>query len=181
MTDGSPGISKALVIFSGRFHWKQRCWRQPYCCFWVRFFYGLNWKYLTGMLLISKLSINFNTKGYVCRHVGDLGNIIAGEDKGVITYMTDSMVKLSGDNSVLGRAVVVSTCIIVIIITSTRHSCQYYVITIWLPRKITAFWRPFFFSAILGARIKGWFGPWWKRWQPVDWQCWCETGMLPHH
>ena len=94
------------------------------------FFYGLNWKYLTGMLLISKLSINFNTKGYVCRHVGDLGNIIAGEDKGVITYMTDSKVKLSGDHSVLGRAVVVSTCIIVIIITSTRHSCQYYVITI---------------------------------------------------
>ncbi|OXA59361.1 superoxide dismutase [Cu-Zn], chloroplastic [Folsomia candida] len=41
------------------------------------------------------------------RHVGDLGNIMA-DDKGVaVINITDRMISLTGDNSVLGRAFIV--------------------------------------------------------------------------
>jgi Cu-Zn family superoxide dismutase len=41
------------------------------------------------------------------RHVGDLGNIEAGEDGTAHLEMTDSMVKLNGAHSVIGRAIIV--------------------------------------------------------------------------
>ena len=41
------------------------------------------------------------------RHVGDLGNIKAKKNKTTKVKMTDKLVQLSGDHSVVGRAVVV--------------------------------------------------------------------------
>ncbi|KAG9294007.1 hypothetical protein G9A89_019345 [Geosiphon pyriformis] len=41
------------------------------------------------------------------RHVGDLGNVTADKDQNVVTTIYDSQVKLSGENSVVGRSVVV--------------------------------------------------------------------------
>jgi Cu-Zn family superoxide dismutase len=41
------------------------------------------------------------------RHVGDLGNIEASEDGTAHLEMTDSMVKLNGEHSVIGRAIIV--------------------------------------------------------------------------
>eukprot|EP00271_Cylindrocystis_brebissonii_P008240 TRINITY_DN2226_c0_g1_i1.p1 TRINITY_DN2226_c0_g1~~TRINITY_DN2226_c0_g1_i1.p1 ORF type:complete len:303 (+),score=23.29 TRINITY_DN2226_c0_g1_i1:164-1072(+) len=57
---------------------------------------------------------HFNPKGKThgapdaeVRHVGDLGNIVAGSDGTVSTTITDSQVTLSGADSVVGRAFVV--------------------------------------------------------------------------
>lgn len=41
------------------------------------------------------------------RHVGDLGNIEAGADGKVHIDLTDSMMKLDGDSSIIGRGVIV--------------------------------------------------------------------------
>merc|ERR1711874_529096 len=41
------------------------------------------------------------------RHVGDLGNIIAGDDGVAVIDMEDSQVTLNGLNSVIGRGVVI--------------------------------------------------------------------------
>eukprot|EP00005_Dracoamoeba_jomungandri_P003320 CAMPEP_0174256336 /NCGR_PEP_ID=MMETSP0439-20130205/5583_1 /TAXON_ID=0 /ORGANISM="Stereomyxa ramosa, Strain Chinc5" /LENGTH=157 /DNA_ID=CAMNT_0015338899 /DNA_START=45 /DNA_END=518 /DNA_ORIENTATION=+ len=41
------------------------------------------------------------------RHVGDLGNVVAGEDGCVKTTITDSQVQITGANSVAGRSIVV--------------------------------------------------------------------------
>ncbi|KAJ1355320.1 hypothetical protein KIN20_012664 [Parelaphostrongylus tenuis] len=41
------------------------------------------------------------------RHVGDLGNIFASRNNVTIISIMDSMVKLSGPNSVVGRAIVI--------------------------------------------------------------------------
>jgi Cu-Zn family superoxide dismutase len=40
------------------------------------------------------------------RHVGDLGNVVAGADGSVKTTITDAQVKLIGPHSVIGRTVV---------------------------------------------------------------------------
>ncbi|KAK2160390.1 hypothetical protein LSH36_134g02011 [Paralvinella palmiformis] len=41
------------------------------------------------------------------RHAGDLGNVIAGDDGKAVINITDSLVKLTGPNSVIGRTLVV--------------------------------------------------------------------------
>ncbi|KAL8167709.1 hypothetical protein V2J09_009208 [Rumex salicifolius] len=41
------------------------------------------------------------------RHVGDLGNLVAGDDGTVAFTMTDKQIKLTGPDSVVGRAIVV--------------------------------------------------------------------------
>ena len=42
------------------------------------------------------------------RHVGDLGNVTAGDDGVANINITDSRISLSGATSVIGRTVVVS-------------------------------------------------------------------------
>jgi len=44
----------------------------------------------------------------VCRHVGDLGNLEVSVDGTVEKTLTDPLIKLSGDTSVIGKALVVS-------------------------------------------------------------------------
>ena len=41
------------------------------------------------------------------RHVGDLGNIIAGDDGVAVIEMEDSQISLNGLNSIIGRGVVI--------------------------------------------------------------------------
>jgi len=41
------------------------------------------------------------------RHVGDLGNVVAGEDKVANISISDSIISLTGPNSIIGRTVVV--------------------------------------------------------------------------
>ncbi|MGE0101894.1 MAG: superoxide dismutase family protein [Blastocatellales bacterium] len=41
------------------------------------------------------------------RHAGDLGNLVAGEDGTAHVEVTDSVLKLSGDGSIIGRGVIV--------------------------------------------------------------------------
>lgn len=41
------------------------------------------------------------------RHVGDLGNVIANNQGIVSTTITDSLVSLTGKNSVIGRGIIV--------------------------------------------------------------------------
>ncbi len=41
------------------------------------------------------------------RHVGDLGNIEAGEDGTAHLEMTDSMISFSGEHSIIGRGIIV--------------------------------------------------------------------------
>jgi len=41
------------------------------------------------------------------RHVGDLGNVIAGSDGVVNTEIVDRLVSLAGPNSIIGRTIVV--------------------------------------------------------------------------
>jgi len=41
------------------------------------------------------------------RHVGDLGNVEAGDDGTAHLQMTDSMVSMQGEHSIIGRAVVI--------------------------------------------------------------------------
>ena len=45
---------------------------------------------------------------FTCRHVGDLGNIVADADGKATLDIIDKQLKLSGPNSIIGRAVVVS-------------------------------------------------------------------------
>ena len=42
------------------------------------------------------------------RHVGDMGNVIAGADGKATVALTDKLLKLSGANSIIGRTIVVS-------------------------------------------------------------------------
>ena len=42
------------------------------------------------------------------RHVGDLGNVTAGDSGVAPVDIKDSMLQLSGENSIIGRTVVVS-------------------------------------------------------------------------
>ena len=49
---------------------------------------------------------------FVCvcvRHVGDLGNIVQGADGAATVDIADSIVTLFGDNTVIGRSIVVGT------------------------------------------------------------------------
>ncbi|KAJ3040451.1 Superoxide dismutase [Cu-Zn] [Rhizophlyctis rosea] len=41
------------------------------------------------------------------RHVGDLGNVVAGPDGSVKTTITDKLISLSGQHSIVGRTIVV--------------------------------------------------------------------------
>lgn len=41
------------------------------------------------------------------RHVGDLGNLIVGDDRAVNFRITDKQIALTGPNSIVGRAIVV--------------------------------------------------------------------------
>ena len=42
------------------------------------------------------------------RHAGDLGNIVAGDDGVAKVDITDRLIPLTGENSIIGRSVVVS-------------------------------------------------------------------------
>ena len=44
----------------------------------------------------------------VCRHVGDLGNLVAGDEGVAKVDITDKQVSLTGPHSVIGRTMVVS-------------------------------------------------------------------------
>ncbi|KAH7437643.1 hypothetical protein KP509_05G082500 [Ceratopteris richardii] len=57
---------------------------------------------------------HFNPKGMEhgapedeIRHAGDLGNLVVGEDGSVDISITDSQIPLTGEDSIIGRAVVV--------------------------------------------------------------------------
>jgi Cu-Zn family superoxide dismutase len=45
--------------------------------------------------------------GDVERHVGDLGNVIAGDDGKAVVDITDKLMKLEGECSVIGRSLVI--------------------------------------------------------------------------
>ena len=51
--------------------------------------------------------MNHGAPGAEDRHVGDLGNIASSDDSVAVVRIEDHMVKLSGDISVIGRAIVV--------------------------------------------------------------------------
>jgi len=51
--------------------------------------------------------VNHGSESDAIRHVGDLGNIMANEDGVAVIDITDKIISLTGDNSVLGRAFVV--------------------------------------------------------------------------
>jgi len=42
------------------------------------------------------------------RHAGDLGNVVADESGTVVLDMVDAQIPISGENSIIGRSVVVS-------------------------------------------------------------------------
>jgi len=44
---------------------------------------------------------------YYCRHVGDLGNVVADEKGEADIQIKDSKITLTGPNSVIGRSLVV--------------------------------------------------------------------------
>ena len=46
------------------------------------------------------------------RHAGDLGNVVADEAGRAVIDITDSQIPLSGPNTIIGRSVVVRTCVI---------------------------------------------------------------------
>ena len=50
---------------------------------------------------------NHGAPGVVDRHVGDLGNIAVDEDMNTFVRIEDHLVKLSGETSVLNRAIVI--------------------------------------------------------------------------
>ena len=50
---------------------------------------------------------NHGAPGVVDRHVGDLGNVAADEDRNTVVRIEDHLVKLSGETSVLNRAIVI--------------------------------------------------------------------------
>ncbi|XP_002737020.1 superoxide dismutase [Cu-Zn]-like, partial [Saccoglossus kowalevskii] len=41
------------------------------------------------------------------RHVGDLGNVLVGDDRACNVNITDSMISLTGEHSIIGRSLVV--------------------------------------------------------------------------
>jgi len=45
-----------------------------------------------------------------CRHVGDLGNVVANETGEAAINLKDSKITLTGPNSVIGRSMVVGLC-----------------------------------------------------------------------
>ena len=49
------------------------------------------------------------------RHLGDLGNVVADASGKAAVEMTDPMMKLSGPHSVIGRTLVVSFFVVVLI------------------------------------------------------------------
>jgi len=50
---------------------------------------------------------NHGAPGAEDRHVGDLGNIVSSDESVAVVRIEDHQVKLSGDNTVIGRAIVV--------------------------------------------------------------------------
>ena len=50
---------------------------------------------------------NHGAPGAEDRHVGDLGNIVVDEDMNTFVRIEDHLVKLSGETSVLNRAIVI--------------------------------------------------------------------------
>ena len=52
--------------------------------------------------------VNHGGPDSAIRHVGDLGNIVAGADGVARVHITDCVIKLSGPHSIIGRGLVVS-------------------------------------------------------------------------
>lgn len=46
---------------------------------------------------------------YINRHVGDLGNVTAGQDNVAMIDITDKIITLAGPDSIIGRTMVVRT------------------------------------------------------------------------
>ncbi|XP_041128375.1 superoxide dismutase [Cu-Zn]-like isoform X2 [Polyodon spathula] len=44
------------------------------------------------------------------RHVGDLGNVVAGDDKVAVINIEDKLISLSGPHSIIGRTMVEISC-----------------------------------------------------------------------
>ena len=54
------------------------------------------------------------------RHAGDLGNIVADEGGRAVINITDAQIPLCGENSIIGRSVVVRVCVCVFCSSSTE-------------------------------------------------------------
>ena len=61
-------------------------------------------EYLIGNIFIKK---NHGGPTSTERHVGDLGNIEAGSDGKVVTVLSDSLASLFGENTIIGKAIVI--------------------------------------------------------------------------
>ena len=59
------------------------------------------------------------------RHVGDLGNIEVNEEGNVETIIEDDAVSLSGEFSVIGRAIVVRLMTIKLVWTNHSHNYSF--------------------------------------------------------
>ena len=72
---------------------------------------GINLPAVSGFFtLMSKSSWcwTFNHPFAIFRHIGDLGNVEEDDEGRVDAILTDHLVKLSGNYSVMGKSVVVS-------------------------------------------------------------------------
>ena len=56
---------------------------------------------------VSPPQLHHGAPGDTYRHVGDLGNVLAGEDGVAVVDMVDSQLSLNGLSSIIGRGVVV--------------------------------------------------------------------------
>ena len=45
---------------------------------------------------------------FICRHVGDLGNVYEDDEGNVMVHFTDPVIRLSGTHNIVGKSVVVS-------------------------------------------------------------------------
>lgn len=56
------------------------------------------------------------------RHIGDLGNITAGDSGVASVDIKDSLIQLSGEHSIIGRTVVVSHDTIHFFLQNSKHA-----------------------------------------------------------
>ncbi|XP_018646946.1 superoxide dismutase [Cu-Zn] [Schistosoma mansoni] len=73
------------------------------------------------------------------RHVGDLGNVVAGADGNAVYNATDKLISLNGSHSIIGRTMVVSIdnhcrsyCILLVLIQNSVNIDVFEAITISL-------------------------------------------------
>ena len=54
----------------------------------------------------------FSSCVFFFRHVGDLGNIMEGDDGSIMHSFTDHIIQLEGNYSIIGKSIVVSNCFV---------------------------------------------------------------------